>query len=279
MRAAAAAIAVGLAHAALLQGPARAEPLPLWEVGFGVTALSFPDYRGSNERTNWVLPFPYLVYRGEYLKADERRIRGLFYRTETTELDFSVNATVPVKSSENEARRGMPDLDATLEIGPSFNVLLRQSDDQKERLELRLPVRVVLASDFSYVRQVGWVFQPNLNLDVRDVLGNAGWKFGAQGGVLISDRRHNGYFYGVDPDFATAARPAYSPGGGYSGAQFTVSLSKRFREFWIGGFARWDVLSNAVFTDSPLVKTEQSLSAGIAVAWMLGESKARVEVP
>jgi len=284
MRAAAIATAVALIHAILvLQGLAptrvQAEPLPLWEAGFGATVLSFPDYRGSNERTEWVLPFPYLVYRGEYLKADERRVRGLFFRTETIEVDFSLNGTVPVNSSENEARKGMPDLDATVEIGPALNVLLQQSDDRKARLELRLPVRAVLASDFSYVRQVGWVFQPNLNLDIRDVLGNAGWKTGLQGGPIFSDRRHNRYFFGVDPAFATADRPAYSPGGGYSGTQFTASLSKRFREFWVGGFARWDVLSNAVFADSPLVKTEQNFSAGIAVAWMLGESKARVEVP
>jgi hypothetical protein len=93
---------------------ARAEQLPLWEAGVGVTVLSFPDYRGSNERRPWVLPFPYLVYRGEFLKADERRMRGLFFKTDRVELDVSVNATVPVKSSENEARRGMPDLDPTL---------------------------------------------------------------------------------------------------------------------------------------------------------------------
>jgi outer membrane scaffolding protein for murein synthesis (MipA/OmpV family) len=239
--------------------------------------LSFPDYRGSNERRSWVLPFPYLVYRGEFLKADERRVRGLFFKTDRLELDASVNGTVPVKSSENDARRGMPDLDPTLEIGPSLNITLSRSADRKTQLELRLPVRAVIATDFSSVDFAGWVFEPNLDLDVHDAFGNPGLKFGVLAGPMFSNRRHNEYFYAVDPAFATATRPAYSPGGGYAGAQLIAALSKRYRNFWIGGFARWDTVRNAVFDDSPLVKTSQYFAAGFAVAWILGESKTLVE--
>jgi outer membrane protein len=42
----------------------NAEPLPLWEVGAGIGALSVPDYRGSEARSTYVLPAPYFVYRG-----------------------------------------------------------------------------------------------------------------------------------------------------------------------------------------------------------------------
>jgi outer membrane scaffolding protein for murein synthesis (MipA/OmpV family) len=270
-----------LLHAALaFSGAAtgaRAEQLPLWEAGAGVTVLSFPDYRGSNERRSWVLPFPYLVYRGEFLKADGRRIRGLFYKSDRVELDVSVNATVPVKSSENEARRGMPDLDPTLEIGPSLNFGLSQSPDRRTKLELLLPVRAAIASDFSHADFAGWVFEPNLSLDVHDALGNPGLKFGLLAGPMFSNRRHNEYFYAVGPAFATASRPAYRPGGGYAGTQLLVALSKRYRDFWVGGFARWDTLHNAVFDNSPLVRTSQYFAAGVAVAWVLGESKTMVE--
>ena len=255
----------------------RAEQLPLWEVGVGVAALSFPDYRGSNERQSWVLPYPYLVYRGEFLQADERRTRGLFFKTDQLELDVSVNGSVPVDSNENDARRGMPDLDATLEIGPALNVLLMQSDKHKTRVELRLPLRAVLASDFSYIRQVGWVFQPHVSADVADALGYEGWNLGMLAGPLFTDRRYNRYFYAVEPAFATASRPAYSAGGGYAGTQLIAALSKRYREFWVGGFVKWDTLSGAAFADSPLVKDRQSFAAGFAVAWILRESKTRVE--
>jgi outer membrane scaffolding protein for murein synthesis (MipA/OmpV family) len=256
---------------------ARAEQLPLWEAGAGVTVISLPDYRGSDQRRSWLLPFPYLVYRGEFLQADERRTRGLFFKTETIELDASVGATPPVESSRNEARQGMPDLDATLEIGPSLNMLLLQTNDRKTRLELRLPVRAAFATDFSHLNFAGWVFQPSLNLDLRDALGQGGWKLGLVTGPIFSDRRYNQYFYGVDPAFATAGRPAFNAGGGYAGTQFIAALSKRYRDFWVGGYARWDTLNNAVFEDSPLVKTSQYFAAGVAVAWVIGESKTRVE--
>ncbi|HEY7744426.1 MAG TPA: MipA/OmpV family protein [Burkholderiales bacterium] len=259
-------------------GGAGAEQLPLWEAGMGAAVLSLPHYRGSDERRAWVLPFPYVVYRGEFLQADEKRVRGLFFKTERAELDVSVNGTPPVDSGDNDARRGMPDLDATLEIGPSLNFLLARSEDRKTRLELRLPVRGVLATDLTYLDFVGWVFQPNLNVDVKDAFGHAGLNLGLLAGPMFADRRYHQYFYGVDPAFATAERPAYNASGGYAGTQLLGALSKRYRSFWVGGYARWDTLNNAVFADSPLVKTKHSFAAGIAAAWILGESKVRVEV-
>ncbi len=265
---------IALAGAA---GNARAaEQLPLWEAGAGVAALSFPDYRGSNERQDWLLPFPYFVYRGEILQAEEGRMRGLFYKTDRAEVDVSINGSVPVDSGENEARRGMPDLDATLEIGPSLNVNLARTADRRTRLELRLPARAVVASDFSRVRHVGWIFHPHLSLDIRDPLGHAGWKAGFLAGPIFADRRYHRYFYEVAPAFATATRPAYTPGGGYAGAQFLAALSKRYPRFWIGGFVKWDTLDGAAFEDSPLVRAKRGFAAGASIAWILGVSKTTV---
>ncbi|MGC2517597.1 MAG: MipA/OmpV family protein [Burkholderiales bacterium] len=271
-------IRAGLVLLGLAAGGARAEELPLWEAGAGIGVIDFPHYRGSNERQTWVLPAPYFVYRGKILQIDERRMRGLFFHSDWAELELSLNGAVPVKSSDDEARRGMPDLDGTLEIGPSLNLFLLHSDDGKIKLDLRLPVRAVIATDFSHTRSAGRLFQPNVNLDVRDVLGHRGLNLGLLGGPIFSDRRYNQYFYAVDPAFATANRPAYSPGGGYAGAQFIAALSKRYPRFWIGGYAKWDTLSGAVFADSPLVKEKQNFTAGIAVAWILGASKTTVDV-
>ncbi len=269
---------IALALSGLAASRAWAEQLPLWEAGMGAAALSFPDYRGSNERQFWLLPFPYIIYRGEFLQADERRMRGLFYKSDRLEIDVSINGSVPVDSGENDARRGMPNLDATLEIGPALNLKLMETGDRRTRIELRLPVRGVFASDFSYVRHVGWVFQPHVNVDIRDPLGNAGWKLGLLAGPVYSDRRYNRHFYAVEPPFATANRPAYSAGGGYGGVQVITALSKRYREFWVGGFVKWDSLHGAAFADSPLVKDKQGVAAGFSIAWILGESKTRVEV-
>jgi outer membrane protein len=265
----------GLFFLCLAASLARAEQFPLWEAGVGIGATTLPHYRGSDQSRTWVLPVPYGVYRGESLKVDDdRRIRGLF--GEGVELEFSLNGSPPAKS--NDARRDMPDLDATLEIGPSLNIALFRSGNGAEKLELRLPVRTVIASDFSHFRYVGWIFQPNLSLDFKNVLGNRGWNLGVQSSLIYTDRRYNQYFYAVDPIFATADRLAFDPGGGYAGTTLLAALSKRFPNFWVGAFAKWDSVGGAVFADSPLIKARSNLSGGFAIAWILGTSTVRVEV-
>lgn len=259
----------------LTAGLGHAEQLPQWEAGAGLGVTTLAHYRGANQYRTWVLPVPYIVYRGDTVKLDERRLHGRFFDTDRVELDFSLGGSPPVRN--NEARAGMPDLDATLEIGPSLDLFLYRSPDRKRTLELRLPVRKVIASDFSHITHVGWIFQPNLNLDIKDTPGERGWNLGLQAGLLYTDRGYNRYFYAVDPAFATPGRPAFDAAGGYAGTTAIVALSKRYPAFWVGGFAKWDSVSGAVFSDSPLVKATQNFTAGFAMAWILNESTAKVE--
>ena len=66
----------------------------------GVVGFSFPDYRGSDETRFYALPFPYFIYRGDLLKVDRDRVRGLFFRRSWLELDVSLGGSVPVDSSQ-----------------------------------------------------------------------------------------------------------------------------------------------------------------------------------
>ena len=267
-------ICKGLLLLCLAASFAHADQLPLWEAGAGFAVTTLPHYRGSDQAKTWVLPVPYVVYRGASLKVDDdRRLRGLL--GDKVEVELSLSGSPPAK--DNDARRDMPDLDATLELGPSLNITLFRSENRNEKLELRLPVRTVFSSDFSHVRQTGWVFQPNLSLDFKNVLGDRGWKLGLQGSLIYANRRYNQYFYAVDPVFVTADRPAFDPSGGYGGLNFLAAVSKHFPGFWVGGFAKWDSVGGAVFADSPLVKTRSNLSGGFAVAWILRASAAKVE--
>jgi len=251
-----------------------AEPRPLWEFGVGAVGLRLPDYRGSDESRNYVYPLPYLIYRGERVRVDREGARARFFELGRAELDFSVNATPPVHSRENRAREGMPDLDPTIELGPMINFALVRDRAKDRRLDLRLPLRAVIATDLSHARTAGFVFQPHLSSGFR--LG--AWNASLLGGPLYATRRYHSYFYGVEPQLATAERPAYSASGGYSGAMALGSLSRRFGRWWVGGFLRYDALKSAVFESSPLVKREHSLMAGFAFAWVFAESQRRVEV-
>jgi len=257
-------------------GHAFAAEKPLWELGAGISALSFPDYRGSDQTSLYAIPFPYLVYRGEFLKADRHGIRGTFFGSDRIELSVSVGASLPVNSDDNRARQGMPDLQPTLELGPSLDLNLWRTHDRRYKLDLRLPVRAAVTVKGG-MDDIGWVFSPRLNLDITDVEGLAGWNLGLLAGPMVGSQRNHEYFYSVAPQYATAERPAFDAKGGYAGSQFLMSVSKRYPKYWLGAFARWDSLKGAVFADSPLVKREDYFAAGVGIAWILGESSTRVE--
>jgi MipA family protein len=256
---------------------AQTELRPEWEIGAGFAAIDFPVYRGANDRRSYLLPIPYFVYNGEVLQINRERMRGLIFRNDGIEMDISVNGSVPANSSDSIARQGMPNLDATLEIGPSLNFHLYYAEDKQTNLDLRMPLRSVTASDFSRFQNVGWLFQPQLNLDIHNIA-HSGWNLGLLGSVIFSDQRYNQYFYDVSAQYATQTRPAYSANGGYAGAQFIVALNKRHDGYWTGGFVKWDDLSGAVFADSPLVERKQYFTIGFAVTWVLGKSDKMVEV-
>lgn len=259
----------------LATASAQTEIRPLWEVGAGFAAIDFPVYRGSNERKFYLLPVPYFAYNGEVLQVNRERVRGLIFKRDRIEMDVSVNGSVPAKGAK--ARQGMPDLDPTLELGPSLNFHLLYSEDKRNTFDMRMPLRAVIASDFSHFRHTGWLFQPQLNLDFHDI-DHSGWNIGLVGGVIYSDKHYHGYFYNVEQQYATAERPAYTASGGYAGTQFIFAFNKRHEGYWTGGFMKWDSLKGAVFADSPLVRSREYFTVGFAITWILDKSDKLVEV-
>jgi hypothetical protein len=160
MRTAATALALALAVAA----PAAAADVPLWELGLGAAAVRLPHYRGAERSASWLLPLPYAIYRGEFLRADRDGLKLLLLDSERVHFDFSANATAPSDNGDEPARAGMPDLDATVEVGPNLN--LRLASGPGWRLEARLPVRAAFTLA-SQPRAIGWSALPNLGYDRR----------------------------------------------------------------------------------------------------------------
>lgn len=256
----------------LLPQSAVAEEKPLWELGIGTGLLQMPDYRGSDENRIYLLPYPYVVYRGGILKIDEQRISGQIFKTDRVLLDFSGYGAVPVDSSDNSARAGMPDLDPTFEIGPALRIKLLESKADEYKVTLALPVRAFFSTDFSSVRHEGWIFSPRINLEKKDVITGTGVNMGISAGPMFADSSYNAYFYTVEAAYATGARPAYSAGGGYGGSTLTVGLSKKYKQFIFNAFVSADFLEGTVFEESPLVKTKSSFMSGVSVSWILFKS-------
>ncbi len=267
--------------AGFVAAPTQAEQLPRWEIGLGAAGITMPDYRGSDERRNYLLPFPYFAYRLDWLKADRNGVRAKLIDSDRVELNVSLSASPPVRSDRNRARAGMPGLKPLLEVGPSLDINLWRNLNQGMRMDLRLPLRAA-ATVASRPEAVGWSFSPRLNLDIAKVgvldARKEGWRLGLVAGPVFADHRQNAYFYSVSPQDAQPNRGAYNARGGYSGMQFLASISRRYGSAWIGAYARRDSLKGAVFEGSPLVKTSSYISAGFAVTWTIGQSSEMIDI-
>src|SRR5512141_983639 len=258
-----------------LSQQAAAGAVPQWELGAGVVGLLLPDYRGSDEVRSYLLPVPYIIYRLEWIRADQRGIRSTLLDREDAEVNLSLSATPPVRSKNNRAREGMSDIKPMVEFGPSLDIHLWSNDGRRFKLDVRVPVRAAFTVE-SHPRDAGVSLSPTLNFDVAGI-GGRPWQLGMLAGPIFATRRQHQYFYGVSVSDARPDRPAYDADGGYAGLQFLVALSRRFEKAWFGAYARYDTLRGAVFEDSPLVRRPYYVSAGFAIAWIPLQSSRMIE--
>ena len=243
--------------------------LPKWEAGAGLSALTLPDYIGSEDSAQYLLPIPYFVYRGERLRVERESARSRLMATDTLQLDLSFSGSLPVNSQDNEARQGMPDLDAIGEVGPALRYTLFRDALQNRRLSIEVPVRAAIATDARHYEHVGWT--ANIHLVYKQTLG--GWRTSYTLSALFADDRYHNYIYGVEDRYARALRPAFDAGDGFTAWRFSAGIGKRRANMWYGAFLRYHNLEGSAVEDSPLVTSRHSLSAGIAVAWVWRESK------
>ncbi len=253
----------------LFSGAVVAESKPMWEVGVGVASASFPAYRGAAAQHSYVAPVPYLVYRGEKVTLDREGLRGQLFESERWHLDISVDGMVPAES-DGGPRQGMRDLDPVIEVGPILEYVI--FDKTEAELRFRMPLRAVM--DIPGFSGQGFVFHPNLALS----LDSGGWEWGGSFGPLFASEEYHDYYYSISLTDATAVRPVYDAQAGYSGVRLNIGGSRRFKDFWFGGFLRYDNLSGAVFEDSPLVERSDALMAGFVLSWIFKQSERMVDV-
>ncbi len=250
----------------LLASPAFAQDsLPKLEVGASLLALSTPDYRGSSSESSYLLPIPYIKYRGDRLRVDDGA-QGIFLKTDDLLITLSGNISPPVDDDIPE-REGMDKLEAIVEIGPSFNIRLQQM--QNSAWWLDLPLRFAITLD-GQLEQIGQVFHPRLSWR-QPAKRIDNWKLNFNIGPLYASEKYHEYFYSVNAEDATGFRPAYNADGGFSGLRSEFSYSKRFGRLWLGGFVRYDSLENSEIEDSPLVEEESAWMGGIALGWVFHE--------
>lgn len=263
----------GLSVAAVAQEEKPPQEKPLWEVGLFAGAARMPHYRGSDETSTYVLPLPYLIYRGEIVRANRDGIKGILWSSDRLEAALSLSGSPPV-DEDNKARQGMPEIGAIVEAGPGLKFFITDRENPNP-LYLKAGVRAAIsvATDDFDVAYEG--IHGNVKLIYRNstLLREQGVFLGLNAGVDFANGQYNETFYSVDSVYATPTRPAYSADGGYSGFSLSANAVKKLNDRWsVGAYYRWDNLSGASYADSPLVKTENNHILGVAIICKLFKS-------
>lgn len=246
--------------------------LPRWEIGGVAVGVSQQAYPGSDTRLTRGLAAPYLIYRGEVLRADEDTAGVRALRTDRYELDVGFAGAFGSSSDEVPARQGMPRLGTLVEFGPRLKWRLSPDDRAAGRWTLELPVRGVFDVDDGFRRR-GISVEPELDYDLRLT---GALDLGLRASVIFGDRALADTFYGVAPAFATADRPAYRARAGLVAWRLGASLSRPLGPDWrVFGFVRVDSVHGAANASSPLVRRPTDATAGIGLTWTWLRSASR----
>lgn len=271
---------VALVFLSLFAVAARAEEAPqekpLWEIGVAGGVGWLPDYPAAGQNHVNGIALPYVVYRGAFLRSDEKGLlRGRFVKSQDFELDVSLSGSFSVDSDDNDARRGMPDLDYLVEVGPRLQWTIARAA-KWAKVDFELPVRAVFATDLKSIDYVGVLAQPELAYQHANFLETGlALKLGVS--ASFADEKLQDYFYEVDAPFATPGRSVYDAEGGYLGSRVQISLTKplgpALRAFLAG---RVDFHQGAANEDSPLFREDVTYAAGVGLVWSFFRSERTV---
>jgi outer membrane protein len=253
---------------------AKSGGLPLWELGIGAAAYNQANYPGSDVRSTTGFPFPYVIYRGDWLRIDQS-LQGILYETQVAKIDLSAGATSLVDSKESDARAGMPDLQPTFQVGPALSLLLT-SPARADSIWGRVAVRTAVSVDTDDwdLAQQGWTLDTSVRYQ-RPLIGET-LKLSAELGASFADADYLGYFYDVPPEFATPERPAFDSGSGYAGAHLGLGLNGVYGKWRWSLYGAYLNFAGAAFEGSPLLDSQHDFSVGVTIGWLFWQSERRV---
>ena len=245
--------------------------LPLWEVGAVGLAVSQQAYPGAAAQVQRGLALPYLIYRGQYLRADRGGAGIRAIKTPEFELDVGFAGAFGTRSGGIAARQGMPDIGTLVEFGPRLKWHLGTGPGTS-RLRAELPLRGVFDLNDGLAHK-GMVFEPELVLERRTA---SGWNTSASLGATWGNQRMADTFYGVAPAYATPARPAYLARSGLIRWRLSAGLSRDLSpDLRLFAFANADTVAGAANAASPLLQRQGGVSAGIGLTYTWIRSQGR----
>lgn len=243
---------------------------PLWEAGVLGTGVSQPAYPGAEERANLLLPLPYMIYRGKYLRIDRGTVGVRAIKTPRTELDVGFAASLGSRADNIEVRRGMDDLGILLEFGPRLKINLEDLSEGIQQSRIQFALRGVFDIN-DHLSYHGMAFEPAW---VNEITIPESWATTISIGALLGNQQLVDTFYRVPPAEATTTRPAYNAQSGLISTRASILSSRMInRDLRFFGYLRFDSVAGAANHDSPLVQRDNGWSAAIGLMWTLARSE------
>lgn len=242
-----------------------------WEMGAGATAVNTALYPGSDEDVSFFIPFPFFRVKSDHFEVDDG-IRGFLFESAKYRFNVSAGFGVPVNSKNSDARNGMPDLNAVVQIGPSLEIVFSGGRRKPHEFRLELPVRAAIATDLKSAESVGVIFEPRLSYETLRPF-KSGWSYQIRGGLRYATNEYHAYYYDVPAAFSTPQRQAFQSNSGYSGAFIDLTGNWRQNDFIYFGFLSYQNLSGATYEDSPLVEDTTVFSVGAGFIWIFSDSR------
>ena len=248
--------------------------IPLWELGVTAGGFYTPDYPAAEKNSLRGLILPYVIYRGDFLRMGKDSIlKGVFIENDFVEFDLSVAASFNSNSNDNDARRGMPNLDYLFEVGPQLKIKL--GDFQGGKTELLLPIHAVFSTDFSRIDHRGFLLNPTITYKKRNVFNSPIHMYSSVGVSFATQKLHK-YYYTVEPQYATPTRHEYEADGGYLGSRMSIGLSygitERIQANVAGGIGYYGGSAN---TNSPLFRQNTNVNINAGLTWSIIQSDRR----
>ena len=242
-----------------------------WEVGTLFATFYSPLYPASAENKANYLPVPFLIYRGEHFRVGEDGvIKAIAIEKPNFKVDLSLGAAFNANSNDSSVRVGMPDLDFIFEVGPVVSFKL--DDTNNNETWLNLQVRKVFSTDFSYIKEQGYIFQPEISFQGDNIISdNSSLKLTFS--PLFATAKMHQYFYQVDKEFSNAERPAYQAKSGYLGSE--ISLVNRFylqKNLMLFISTKLGFHAGASNENSPLFEKDFNYSIGAGIKWTFFKS-------
>lgn len=239
---------------------------PLWTAGLFLVAGDHAAYPGSDRQVRSATALPFVTWRGPVLRVEGGGAGLRTLRTPRYELDTSASASFGSDGRDTGARAGMPAIGTLVELGPSLRINLGTlgEDGKRPPWRLDLPLRAAFDADRDF-DFAGLSFEPRLSWRLPTVAGGSPALHAA---ALFGSRGLNALYYGVDPVYATAGRPAYQAKAGLIATRLGASWSTRLLpSLRLGLHASLESVRAAANEDSPLVRKDLNHTLAITLTW------------